>query len=106
MTRTARSIIAGVDGSSGSRSAVLSADVLATNLRGTYFGQRFVDMIDYNATPAAGEPNYSNVARASADGGAMAVASATAIAERVLRRSTLIVVAVTTSEPGRRGPAR
>ncbi len=37
-------------------------------LRGTYFGQRFVDMIDYNATPAAGEPNYSNVARASADG--------------------------------------
>ncbi len=37
-------------------------------LRGTYFGQRFVDMIDYNATPAVGEPNYSNVARASADG--------------------------------------
>lgn len=37
-------------------------------LRGTYFGQRFVDMIDYNATPAAGEPNYSNVAGASADG--------------------------------------
>src|SRR3989442_1696787 len=37
-------------------------------LRATYFGQRFVDMIDYNATPAAGEPNYSNVARASADG--------------------------------------
>jgi len=37
-------------------------------LRGTYFGQRFVDMIDYNATPAPGDPNYSNVARASADG--------------------------------------
>jgi len=37
-------------------------------LRSTYFGQRFVDMIDYNASPAAGEPNYSNVARASADG--------------------------------------
>ena len=37
-------------------------------LRGTYFGQRFVDMIDYNATAPAGEPNYSNVARASADG--------------------------------------
>lgn len=37
-------------------------------LRGTYFGQRFVDMIDYDANPAAGEPNYSNVARASADG--------------------------------------
>ena len=37
-------------------------------IRGTYFDQRFVDMIDYNASPAAGEPNYSNVARASADG--------------------------------------
>ncbi len=37
-------------------------------LRSTYFGQRFVDMIDYNATPPAGEANYSNVARASADG--------------------------------------
>ena len=37
-------------------------------LRGTYFGQRFVDMIDYDATPAAGQPNYRNVARASADG--------------------------------------
>ena len=37
-------------------------------LRGTYFGQRFVDMIDYNATPVSGESNYSNVARASADG--------------------------------------
>ena len=37
-------------------------------VRGTYFGQRFLDMIDYNANPGAGMPNYSNVARASADG--------------------------------------
>src|SRR2546429_4000145 len=37
-------------------------------LRGTYFGQRFVDMIDYNAAPGSGESNYSNVARATAEG--------------------------------------
>jgi len=37
-------------------------------LRGTYFGQRFVDMIDYNAAPDSGESNYSNVARATAEG--------------------------------------
>ena len=37
-------------------------------LRGTYFGQRFLDMIDYNATPDSGESNYSNVARATAQG--------------------------------------
>jgi len=37
-------------------------------LRGTYFGQRFVDMIDYDATPAAGGAQLQHVARASADG--------------------------------------
>jgi vitamin B12 transporter len=37
-------------------------------VRGTYFGQRFVDMIDYNANPDSGQSNYSNVARAATDG--------------------------------------
>jgi vitamin B12 transporter len=37
-------------------------------VRATYFGQRFVDMIDYDPNAGAGQPNYSNVARASADG--------------------------------------
>ncbi len=37
-------------------------------VRGTYFDQRFVDMIDYNPSAGAGQPNYSNVARATANG--------------------------------------
>lgn len=34
----------------------------------TWFDQRFVDMIDYNGAAAAGQPNYQNVAKASARG--------------------------------------
>jgi vitamin B12 transporter len=34
----------------------------------TVFGQRFADMIDYDPNAAPGEPNYRNIAEASADG--------------------------------------
>jgi vitamin B12 transporter len=34
----------------------------------TYFDQRFVDLIDYNGGAPAGQPNYENIAKASARG--------------------------------------
>lgn len=34
----------------------------------SYFNQRFRDLIEYNATPAPGDPNYFNVGAAIADG--------------------------------------
>jgi vitamin B12 transporter len=42
------------------------ADVVHFQL--TYFNQRFVDLIDYNGSVPAGQPNYENIAKASANG--------------------------------------
>ena len=44
----------------------LHGDVL--HLQMTYFDQRFVDLIDYNGSVPFGQPNYENVAKASARG--------------------------------------
>lgn len=44
----------------------LDADVIHFQL--TYFNQRFVDLIDYDGSVAAGQPNYENIAKATANG--------------------------------------
>ena len=40
----------------------------AVHVQLIYFDQRFVDLIDYNGSKPAGQPNYENIARASARG--------------------------------------
>lgn len=40
----------------------------SVRIEATYFSQRFVDLIDYNAAAAPTDPNYQNIARAAANG--------------------------------------